>query len=161
MALPAPNSPVKVCNLSLALLNQEPVTNIDTPVSPSEELCKIHFPQQRRVTLRSHPWNFAITRVAIASSATSPIFGFSTAYDLPDGFIRFLTRHTETGDTLPSSFAEGTDYQLENGQLLTGNNLTGDGTLRMRYIFDQQDLLKWDPLAMQLLVLNLAAHFKY
>lgn len=156
MALPAPNSPVKICNLALSLLNQNPVTNIDNPTTDPEFLCKQHYPQQRRATLRSHPWNFAIKRIEIAKNATAPIFGFNTAYDLPQDFIRYLTRHSQLGEPVPSSFAEGTDYQIENGQLLTDGSLTNDGTLRMRYIFDQENLLKWDPLAVDLLVLNLA-----
>lgn len=156
MALPAPNSPVKICNLALSLLKQGPVTNIDIPSTDTESLCKLHYPQQRRATLRSHVWNFAIKRVILAANATAPLFGFSTAYDLPPDFIRFLTRHTELGDPLPSSFAEGVNYQLENGQLLTEANLTASNSLNMRYIFDQEDLLRWDALAIDLLVLNLA-----
>ncbi len=156
MALPAPNSPVKICNLALSLLKQDGVTDIDTPSTPTEQLCKAHYPQQRRATLRSHPWNFAIKRVEIAQNATAPIFGFNTAYDLPPDFIRFLTRHSALGEPVPFSFAEGTDYQIEDGQLLTDGSLTASGTLRMRYIYDQENLLRWDPLAIDLLVLNLA-----
>jgi len=156
MALPAPNSPVKICNLALSLLREDNVTDIDNPTTPTEVLCKRHYPQQRRATLRSHPWNFAIKRTEIAASATAPLFGFGTAYDLPPDFIRYLSRHSAIGEPIPASFAEGTDYQLENGQLLTDGSLTASGTLRMRYIFDQENIVRWDPLAIDLLVLNLA-----
>jgi hypothetical protein len=155
MALPAPNSPVKICNLALSLLKQGVVTNIDVPTTDNESLCKLHYPQQRRATLRSHPWNFAIKRVEIAASSTAPIFGLSTAYDLPTDFIRFLTRHDALG-ARQGTFIEGVDYQIEDGQFLTGATVSTDGALRMRYIFDQESILKWDPLAIDLLVLNLA-----
>ena len=106
MALPAPQDPVDICNLSLSILSQggekgNYVANIDTPTTNEEYLCKKHFPQQRRATLRGHPCNFAIKRVQLAASATAPIFGFSKAFDLPADYIRFLTRH---GDFLGEAF---------------------------------------------------------
>lgn len=156
MALPAPNSPVKVCNLALALVNQAVVTNIDEPTTVNEELCKIHYPQQRRVTLRGHPWNFAIKRVQIAQDATSPPFGFNARYALPNDFVRFLTRHGDLGSPVPGVFAEGTSYQIEDGFFLTDGGSTTSGSLNMRYIFDQEAITSWDALAVELLILNLA-----
>lgn len=158
MALPAPNSPVAICNLSLSQLNQDFVTNIETPPVGDDvaALCKKWFPEQRRATLRSHVWNFAIKRVQIAADATPPLFGFSTAYDLPPDYIRFLTRHDDIGTPLSGSFVEGVDYQIEDGQFLTQGSTTTGGVLNMRYIFDQEDILKWDALATDLLVVNLA-----
>ncbi len=155
MALPAPSSPVAICNLALALNNQGPVTNIDTPTTDTESLCKLHFPQVRRATLRSHPWNFAIKRIVIAQDATAPIFGFNTRYSLPPDFLRFLTRHADLGEPVPGLFAEGTDYQIENGFFLTDGSSTSSGALNMRYIFDQTVISSWDALAVDLLVLNL------
>lgn len=155
MALPAPNSPVAICNLSLAINNQAPVTNIEVPKTDVEALCKLHFPQQRRATLRSHPWNFAIKRIEIAEDATAPIFGFNSRFRLPQDFVRFLTRHTELGEPIPSTFAEGTNYQIEDGFFLSDEGTLNGSALRMRYIFDQEDISAWDALAIDLLVLNL------
>lgn len=156
MALPAPQDPVDICNLSLSILNQDFVTNIDTPTTETEKLCKKHYAQQRRATLRSHPWNFAIKRVQLAANATAPVFGFSTAYDLPPNFIRFLTRHTDLGVAVTDGFIEGKDYEIEDGQFLTSNTATNSSALNMRYIFDQETIIKWDPLAIDVLVFNLA-----
>lgn len=156
MALPAPQDPVDICNLALSILNQDFVTNIDTPTTETEKLCKKHYPQQRRATLRSHPWNFAIKRVQLAASATAPPFGFATAYDLPPNFIRFLTRHSDLGVPVSDAFVEGKDYEIEDGQFLTNGTTATAGVLNMRYIFDQESVLKWDPLAIDVLVLNLA-----
>ena len=158
MALPAPNSPVAICNLALSQVNQKFVTNIDTPPDgdSTAALCKKWFPEVRRATLRSHVWNFAIKRVQIAASSTAPIFGFDTAYDLPPNYIRFLTRHNDFGNPIPGAFIEGVDYQIEDGQFLTQGAVTTGNVLNMRYIFDQEDILKWDALATDLLVVNLA-----
>jgi len=156
MALPAPNDPVSICNLSLTQLAQAPVADIDEPTTDTEALCKIHYPQQRRAVLRSHPVNFAIKRAVLASNATAPVFGFSQAYDLPTDFIRFLTRHDDNGVPIPGEFIEGVDYQLEDGQFLTNAGGTTGGVLNMRYIFDQERILSWDPLFINVLVIELA-----
>lgn len=158
MALPQPNSPTAICNLSLSLLNQDVVSDISTPPvgDSTAALCKIWFPEQRRATLRSHVWNFAIKRVQIAQSADDPPFGFSTAFDLPPDYIRFLTRHNQLGEPIPGLFIEGVDYQIEDGRFITQGGVTTGNILNMRYIFDQTDILKWDALAVDLLVVNLA-----
>lgn len=158
MALPAPNNPVAICRLALSQLKQDDnvVVNIDSPTSDLEYLLKRHYPQVRRATLRSHPWNFAIKRVILAANATAPIFGFTTAFDLPADFIRYLSRHDDSGIPITGAFLEGTDYEIEDGQFLTSSTVTTSTALNMRYIFDQEDLHKWDPLAIDLFVLNLA-----
>ena len=163
MALPAPQDPVDICNLALIGLNQDFVTNIEPPITPTEQLCKKIYPQSRRSTLRGHPWNFAIKRVQLAVSATTPLFGFASAYDLPPDFIRFLTRHTDLGVPVSDGFIEGKEYEIENGQFLTNNTSTSSTVLNMRYIFDQETVIKWDALAVEVLVLNvkLALHIQF
>jgi len=158
MALPAPTGPVAICNLALIQVSQDFVSNIETPPvgDDTAALCKKLYPQVRRETLRSHPWNFAIKRIQLAKDGTSPIFGFDARYALPADFIRYLTRHDELGTPLTSAFIEGVDYQLEDGFFLTSSTVTTGSVLNMRYIFDQEDINKWDPLAIDLFVVNLA-----
>lgn len=153
MALPKPTSPEDICNISNALLNQGPVVNISTPTLPSEFLCKIHYAQERRATLRAHTWNFAIKRAVLASDATAPLFGFSEAFSVPADFLRYMSRHDELGGSLLSQPVEGVDYQFEGGKLLLN---TSDATLRMRYIFDNEDISTWDPLFIRLFTHNMA-----
>lgn len=153
MALPAPKSPVDICNIALSLLNQKPVTNIDTPTTDIENLCKIHYAQERRAVLRANPWNFAIKRTTVAAEATAPLFGFTEAYVMPSDFIRFLTKHDELGNTLLAEPIEGTDYQFEDGKLLMSS---GDGILRMRYVYDNENVSSWEPLFIKLFTHELA-----
>jgi len=163
MALPAPQDPVDICNLALLGLNQDFVTNIETPTTDTEKLCKKVFPQARRSVLRSHPWNFGIKRAQLAVNATKPLFGFQSAYDLPSDFVRYLTRHTDLGVPVSDGFIEGKEYEIENGQFLTNTTSTSSTVLNIRYIFDQENILKWDPLAIEVLVLEikLALHIQY
>ncbi len=156
MALPAPNDPVSVCNLALSYLAEEFVTDIETPPAGDDTaaLCKLHFPQVRRETLRSHTWNFAIRRATLAADATAPEFGFTAKYKTPPDFLRYMTKHDELGGTLLSNPVQGVDYEFEDGYLLTGS--TTDGALRIRYIFDNEDVSSWDPLFIRLVAINLA-----
>ena len=156
MSLPKPNNPVKICNLALSYLAEEFVSDIETPPAGDDTaaLCKLHYPQVRRETLRSHSWNFAIKRIELAADATAPAFGFTARYKVPSGFIRYLSKHDALGNRLLVEPVEGTDYQMEDGYLLTGS--TTDGVLRIRYIYDNEDVSSWDPLFVKLVSVNLA-----
>lgn len=164
MALSAPNSPVDICNLALSYLAEDFVSNIDTPPAGDDTaaLCKLHYPKVRRALLRSHPWNFAIKRAALAADAAAPTFGFTTKYQLPGDFIRYLSKHDALGNRTLIEPIEGVDYQLEDGYILTGD--TADGALRIRYIYDHELVSAWDDLFIDLisvkLALSLARNFK-
>lgn len=172
MALPAPNSPVDICNLALTLLNEDFVTDIDVPPvgDDTAALCKLHYPQVRRAGLRAHPWNFAIDRIVLAKDSTSPAFGFANRYEFPPQFLRYLSKHDELGNVLLAEPVEGTDYQIESDKstnsryILTGTTTASDDALRMRYIFDNEVVSSWDPLFIDYishtLALRLARHFK-
>lgn len=166
MALPAPNDPVAICNLALSYLAESFVSNIETPPEGDDTaaLCKLHYPKVRRAVLRAHPWNFAIDRIILAKDSVAPLFGFTAKYAIPADFIRYLSKHDELGNVLLSFPIEGTDYQFEKGFLLTGVNTSGDDALRIRYIYDNEDVTSWDPLFVELmsysLALSMARNFK-
>ena len=83
MALSAPSSEVDVSNLSLDLLKQAPVVQLDPPTTTTEQLLNRWYHQTRRATLRAHSWNFATKRITITPTGTAPLFGFTHAYNLP------------------------------------------------------------------------------
>lgn len=155
MALPAPNDPVAICNLALSYLAEAPVSNIDEPPAGDDTaaLCKTHYPKVRRALLRAHTWNFAIDRITLAADATAPEFGFSSRFKLPANFLRYLAKYDELG--LRTFVVNGKDYELENGFVLTGFG-TSDGALRMRYVYDNEDVSSWDALFVDLMSVNLA-----
>jgi hypothetical protein len=157
MALPAPNDPVTICNLALSYLAEDFVSNIEEPPEGDDTaaLCKLHYPKVRRALLRGHSWNFAIDRATLAADGTAPAFGFSTKYKLPANFLRYLSKHDELGGRSALDPVEGVDYQMENGFILTGSGST-DGALRMRYIYDNEDVSSWDALFVDLMSVNLA-----
>ncbi len=151
--MPAPNSSVAICNLALDLLKQEDITSIETPVTDTEVICERWYDQTRREVLRKHPWNFAIKRRSLPLASEAPAFEYSNAYNLPNDFIRLLT----LGETVGKA-DDLIDYQVEDGQILIDNN---DNSLAMRYIYDIQDVNKFDALFIRMLSYELALNMSY
>jgi len=169
MAATKPKSKVAMCNLSLSLVKQKPISSIDKPLSDNENLCAMWFDEVRLALLRETAWNFAIRRVALAPDATAPIFGFTHRFKLPSDFVRFLTRHDSEGLNLrgfsrsDDFFLEG--YQLEDGFLLTNaDTSSGSTVLNLRYIYDHIVVAAWDSHFVDLfahqLGIKLAPNFK-
>lgn len=144
-----PTDDVAVCNLALDHLKQVSIANIEDPETEVEDLMSRQFPQARRATLRMHPWNFASKRIALTpSTGAEPVVGYTRAFKKPVDFIRLLHRLDSDGQALR------TEYDLEGDYLL----MDGDAneTIYIKYTFDQSDMGKWDPLAIDLLAVNLA-----
>lgn len=85
----------------------------------------------RQATLRDHPWNFAVKRVAIAADAKAAPVGFQYAYPLPADCLRLvgLIDH-------PTS----RNFELEGRAIL----FDATGPLRIRYIVDVEEPAYWD-----------------
>jgi hypothetical protein len=156
MTLSASNNEVAICNLALTQLKQTLITQIDPPKSNAEKLCALHYQDIRQATLRAHPWNFAIKRIVLTEdTGNPPVFGYSKAFALPSDFIRYLSRHSDFSVELPTDI-RGTDYELENGYLLTSDTFSGTGDLNLRYTYDHTEVAKWDASFKQLIAINLA-----
>lgn len=155
MGLDAPNSEVDICNLSLDLLKQKPIVNLDPPTNQVEELCARTYQQKRRATLRTHMWNFAMKRLKILpDSGATPLFGFTHAYNLPSDFIRYAGRFDDVGKLASPN---PNDHEIENGQILFDG--TDNTAINIRYVFDQDIISKMDPLFIEAFVLELAITF--
>ena len=141
-----------ICNLALDLLRQkEEVVNLDTPESTLEGLAARWYDVTRRAVLGAYYWNFARKRKALSLNTTSPDFGFSNAYNLPNDFLA-LVFIGETRD-----YMYETDYTIEGGQILIDNS--DSATLNVGYIYDHVDVIRFDPLFVRLLVAELALMF--
>lgn len=155
----APNSKSAICNLSLDYLlqnNESNVTDIDSPNTPSELICARWYDECRRQLLRSLPWNFAIKRVVLTANATTPAFGYSVAFNVPNDFLRIVT--VEPADNL-QIYGVDKQYQFEDNQILTNGDSTT--TLNLRYIYDFTNVVKMDALFIDLLAIDLALKMAY
>lgn len=125
------DSTVGICNIGLIEIGEDPIASLDDN-RKAAILCKSRYDQVRRDLLRAHTWNFARKRAQIANATTAPAFGFSTAFGLPNDFIRMVN--------LPDS--DMAEYQVEGRQLLTNES----APLNVVYIYDCQDPTLFDPL---------------
>jgi len=140
----APNSGLDVCNASLDLLSEEPIANITNPTDRLGKRVARWYDARRRAVLRRHTWNFATKRVSLPALAAEPEYEYSTAYQLPSDFIRFV-------DAADLGLV---DYAIEDGTLLCNES----GTLNFRYIYDCTNISKWDAQAVEVLKLDLAMY---
>jgi hypothetical protein len=141
-------SKTDICNLALDLLSAGTVTDVDNPTNPTEELLNRWYDQSRRKALREHPWNFASKRALIASSSIAPAFGYSKQFPLPNDFVRLLSLEGDTGQMLnPVSF------EVERGAVLINTDAT---SLRLRYVYDIEDITRFDPMFIDMLAHEIA-----
>jgi len=151
--MPAPASPVDICNLALDDLKQAPITNILTPTTSTEFICSRNYDTERRAALAAHPWRFAIKRIQLTPNpVTDPLFGYLYAYDLPVDYIRMVS----VGDDYIGDLRG--EREIENGQLLAvSGDVVFDGTTKdVRYIYDITDVNRFSPLFIIYLRLRLA-----
>lgn len=136
---------VDICNLALDHLNVSPITTITNPTDKVGKVLDRWYDNTRRATLRFHTWNFAMKRASIAKLVTTPEFGYAYEYQLPADYLRIV----EVGDGNIY-----TDYGIETGKLLI-DETSSDG-LDIRYVFDNTNVDKYDPLFVELIALELA-----
>lgn len=79
----------KIFNMALDLLEEETVTD-PTDDRPAANWLNRNYDITRDAVLRAHPWNFALERVSLAESATTPAFGWDHRYEVPADWVRVL-----------------------------------------------------------------------
>jgi hypothetical protein len=80
-------SQIGIINSALIKIGESPLSTNDG--SRRAVFAFSQYDPQRRVLLRSYPWNFARRRAVLATSLTPPLFGFSKAANLPNDCLQF------------------------------------------------------------------------
>ena len=101
-----------IANLALSHLGQSGIVAY-TENSPKADKVRRIYPLCRDALLRSHPWNFAITRAVLTASATAPTFGPAYSYPLPSDCLRIVTLNGQ------EAFMNQAFYSIESGNLIT------------------------------------------
>ena len=141
---------VDICNSALDKLGVEPVESLSDE-NKQARLCNRQYDVIRKKLLRSHLWNFAITRTVLAPAKDSngdplkPVFGSGFLYDIPSDSLRI----TRLGDGRSTNFDsvserphviegqqilayeanEGSVVNTDDGTTLTVSGTTGDITI--------------------------------
>lgn len=83
-------SDTSICNSALIKVGADRIIDLNED-NKRARICKEQYPKLRDDLLRSHPWNFAITRKELALSATyTPPYEFDNAFVIPSDCLRIL-----------------------------------------------------------------------
>lgn len=83
------NTELDLANAALGLIGEAPLSSFSDD-RPAATAIQSRLPNLRDALLRSHPWNFAVTRAQLSRLAAAPDFGFAHAYMLPDDYLRLM-----------------------------------------------------------------------
>lgn len=144
-------SETEICNMALGRIGSKRINDFTDTNEGNNEIiqCRLHYEQTRDALLRSHWWRFARTRVQLSANTTAPDFEYSTAFDLPNDFLREWLPPWE--DNSEISGRTRNSYSLEGKQLLSNET-----TMRLRYVKKVTDVTEFDPLFVEVLILQLA-----
>lgn len=141
-------SPEDICNLALNHLGNHTdlVSNIDTPTTDKEKTFALWYDVTRQSLLRETIPHFAMRRIETAKLLTTPLFGYAYEYEYPNKALRILgVGNVEDKEN---------NYSIENNKILTDEDY--DDGLPVRYIYDEDDVVKFTPEFKVLLSLELA-----
>lgn len=140
-------SVTKICNLSLSDLGAKRINNFEDSTEGSVQaiLCRLHYEPVRDALLRSHWWRFASGRKTLSADTVDPGFEWGKQFILPTDFLAMKSIYENRFSNLNTR-----SYALEGDRLLTNET-----TMEIRYIKKITDVSKFDPLFVQLLVLQL------
>lgn len=137
-------SNVEICNRALQKLGAKRITSL-TQDSVNARACNVAFEPVKLALLRSHAWNFAISRASLAADATAPTWGRANAFQLPSDYVRLLPPYPE--DNLSTL-----DFQIEGKKIYTDDS----APIQIRYIYNVTDPNEMDTLFRELLATQIA-----
>lgn len=140
-------SVTKICNLSLADLGSLRINNFETDTSTQAILCRTQYEPVRDALLRFTYWPFAAARKTLSQDTEDPDFEYDNQFILPTDFL-YLRSIFDNNSTARKS--SRTRHAIEGRRLLTN-----DSTMQIRYTKKVTDVTEFDPLFVQVLVLQL------
>lgn len=136
-----------ICNLALAKVGADSIQDITQNTRAAIKLNSIYEPIRDSV-LREHPWNFAIKRVKLYPTSTTPAFEYDHEYDLPNDCLRILTIDEQELDEI--------EFSIEGRKLLSDEDY-----LDVRYIYRNEDPSEYDATFCNALAWRLASEIAY
>ena len=138
-------SEVSVANLALTDLGADRIISL---TEDSENARKVNavFELLRDSELRSHPWNFAISRINFNQTTNTPEFEFDNEFQIPGNVLRILS--AEGRATV--DWVREADKVLEN-----------DTSFKARCIVRITDTTKWDEAFVVCFSARLSAELAY
>jgi hypothetical protein len=151
--MPTVTSELEIVNMALVRLGDYGISSMPAVAGDGKpgRFANLYYAPVRDALLRSHPWNFAVKRASLASSATdTPEFEYEYTYPLPSDFLKMIRTYAES-----EGFED--DYRIEHGTDGTVLRSHDDADVEIEYIARVTDVSRFDPIFVQCLALNLAA----
>ena len=142
---------VSICSNALRKLGDDPITSLNDNTERAR-LCNGFYEPARDSILRSHPWNFAITRATLAQLSSTPAYGFSYQYALPTDPYCLRVLEMEYQD-----YIFKIEHLAGTGRVL----LTDESTAKILYIGKITDTAQFDSLFVDTLTAKLALDLAY
>lgn len=154
-------SETEICNLALTRIGHGLITSLSEN-SKAAEVCNLHYARTRNAVLRAFPWNFAVKRVTLSLSTTTPNHEFTHQHALPTDCLKVLRTSWEADGAsgtaiygFPGVMGYAYDvapYRIE-GRFLVCN----ESVARIEYIAEIADPAQFDELFVDVLAQRLAA----
>lgn len=138
-----------ICNRALAFLGQEGITSFED-TAESARRCRLFYDACRREILRAHEWGFAVRLrpLALLKKGTEPLWPFVYAYPQDALFVCRVFGHADAAAGRPWR-----EISFKGRRALA----CAIEEAHARYICDEEDPARFDPLFSRALALALAA----
>ena len=142
---------VSICSNALRRLGDDPITSL-TDDTERARLCNAFYQDSRDLVLRSHPWNFAITRASLAQLSNTPAYGYNYMYALPTDPYCLRVLEMEYADYI---------FKIENDATNGRVLVTNESTAKILYIARITNPTLFDSMFVETLTSKLAADLAY
>lgn len=142
---------VSICSNALRRLGDEAITSL-TDDSQRARLCNAFFADTRDTVLRSHPWNFAITRAKLSRLTNPPAYEYNYQYALPTNPYCLRVLSMEYPDYV---------FKIENDATYGRVLLTDESTANILYIARVTNAVLFDAMFTDVLTAKLAVDLAY
>ena len=142
---------VSICSNALRRLGDDPITSL-TDDTERARLCNAFYQDSRDLVLRSHPWNFAITRASLAQLSDTPAYGYNYMYALPTDPYCLRVLEMEYADYI---------FKIENDATNGRVLVTDESAAKILYIARITNPTLFDSMFVETLTSKLAADLAY
>jgi len=142
---------VSICANALRRLGDAPIVSL-TDDTERARLCNAFYSEARDEVLRSHRWNFAISRQQLSQLSTTPLYQYSYQYALPTDPYCLRVLEMEYSD-----YVFKIEHLAGTGRVL----LTDEGTAKIIYIARVTDTAQFDSLFIDTLTAKMSVDLAY
>lgn len=134
--------------MALAKIGSNRLNNLETDATPQAIYCRTHYEQTRDALIRSHYWRFASARAELSADVDTPAFEWDYQFSLPNDFLALKSIYEDNNSPDSKTIYS---FAIEGKKILTN-----ESTCQIRYVKKVTDVTEFDPLFVEVLVLQLA-----